>query len=299
LNFNKHLIIVCGPTASGKTALAIALAQHFQTEIISFDARQFYNEMNIGTAKPDAHELSQVRHHFIGHKSIKENYTAGDFEKDADRKSAELFSLKDFTVAVGGSGLYLDAWLNGLNEFPETNADVKYQLQRLFEQEGIAALQALLKVKDPEYYNTVDRKNHRRLLRALEVCLSTNKPYSSFLSRPQKKQEFNVTLIGIDLARTELYHRINRRVENMVKAGLEDEARSLYPYRHYKALHTIGYSEWFEYFEKKISRDVAISNIKQHTRNYAKRQMTWFRRYDNIIWIKQNDLSLCLKNLPF
>lgn len=254
--------------------------------------------MNIGTAKPNADELAAATHHFIGHKSIKENYTAGDFEKDAETCLIKLFEIHRTVVGVGGSGMYLDAWLNGLNEFPDVQAEVKHQLHEIYNKEGIHALQSLLKEKDPGYYKTVDKHNHRRLLRALEVCLSSNRTYSSFLSRPRKQQNFTITLIGIEISRQELYHRINRRVENMVKEGLEEEARLLYPYRHYKALHTIGYSEWFEYFEKLCKRDEVISNIKQSTRNYAKRQMTWFRRYENLKWISQADITLCKEMLP-
>jgi tRNA dimethylallyltransferase len=298
LNNHKQLIVVGGPTASGKTALSIALANHYQTEIVSFDARQFYAEMNIGTAKPSEQELQQALHHFIGHKSIKESYTAGDFEKEADQLTASLFSKHNILIAVGGSGLYLDAWLNGLNTFPEVDIEVRYMLNRLYETEGIQVLQKLLKEKDAAYYRIVDKQNHRRLIRALEVCLSANKPYSSFLDKPEKIHAFAITYIGIDIPRNELYERINRRVEDMLHNGLEEEARSLYPHRHYKALHTIGYSELFDWFEKKIKRDEAIALIKQHTRNYAKRQMTWFRRYEGMIWLKKASPEAALPYLP-
>lgn len=294
----KRLIVLGGPTASGKTDLAIALANYFHTEIISYDARQFYAEMSIGTAKPTAEELQKATHHFIGHKSIKENYTAGDFEKEADALTASLFQRYDTLIAVGGSGLYLDAWLQGLNQFPEVIAEVRYRLNRIFEDEGLQALQKLLKEKDPTYYTIVDKYNHRRLIRALEVCLSSDKPYSAYLDKPQKQHAFVVYMLGIDVPRKELYGRINRRVDTMIDTGLEDEARNLYPYRHFKALHTIGYSEWVPYFEKKLTRDAVISLIKQHTRNYAKRQMTWFRRYENLKWLKNNTLSEAMKWLP-
>ncbi len=293
----KKLIVVGGPTASGKTTLAIALAQHFQTEIISFDARQFYAEMNIGTAKPTREELAQVPHHFIGHKSIKDNYNAGDFEKDADGLSLNLLNKYNVLIATGGSGLYLDAWLNGLNQFPEVNAEVRNELIALYEKEGISALQILLKEKDPAYYRTVDLFNHRRLIRALEICLSARAPYSTFLNREPKKHLFDISMIGIDLPRKILYERINLRVNTMIEKGLEEEAYLLYPYRHYKALHTIGYSEWFEYFEKRFTREETILSIKQNTRNYAKRQMTWFRRYEQLHWIQQVNVKTCLGRL--
>lgn len=293
----KRLIIIGGPTASGKTDLAIAFALHFQTEIISFDARQFYAEMHIGTAKPTGEELQKAKHHFIGHKSIKENYTAGDFEKDADTLTASLFTKYNALIAVGGSGLYLDAWLQGLNKFPVVSPEIRLRLNRIFEDEGVQALQKLLKEKDPTYYKAVDKQNHRRLIRALEVCLSSDKPYSFFLNKPQKTHEFETIILGIDIPRQELYARINRRVDRMIELGLEAEALNLYPYRHFKALHTIGYSEWIPYFEQKMKRDEVISLIKQHTRNYAKRQMTWFRRYENIVWLKNNSLQEALKQL--
>lgn len=294
----KHLIVVCGPTASGKTSLSIALAGYFNTEIISFDARQFYAGMSIGTAKPGEAELNLVKHHFIGHKQITETYASGQFARDADLKASELFTHYDVVVAVGGSGQYMDAWLYGLNEFPPVPDDIKTYVNDIYVHEGLEGLQQHLLAKDPVYYAIVDLKNPRRLTRALEVCFSSQKPYSAYLNRPDKTHKFQITLIGIDLPRALLYKRINQRVEHMIASGLEQEVKSLLEYRHTQALQTIGYSEWFEYYDGQRTIEETVQAIQQHSRNYAKRQLTWFRRYENVLWSDSTELNTIKKLLP-
>lgn len=275
-----------GPTASGKTALSIELAKHFDAEIISCDARQFYREMEVGTAKPDAEELAAVAHHFINSHSIHENYSAGDYERDALAFLDSYFQEKRVAVMVGGSGLYVRMVCEGVDEFPEVPAGTRSALQALFEVEGIEALQAELKSKDPSYYEQVDQQNPVRLIRALEVCRASGQPYSNFLNQPKKKRNFKAIKIALDWDRQKLYDRINKRVDLMLEAGLEEEARKLYPHRHLNALQTVGYQEWNAYFEGEISKEKAVELIKRNTRRYAKRQLTWCRREADLHWFK-------------
>jgi tRNA dimethylallyltransferase len=285
------LIIVMGPTASGKTALSIDIAQHFGAEIISCDARQFYREMEIGTAKPDAEELVAVPHHFINSHSIHEDYSAGDFERDAIAFLEDYYQNHQIAVMVGGSGLYVRLVCEGADEFPEVPEGTRESLQALFEEEGIEALQKELQVKDPDYFEQVDQANPVRLIRALEVCRASGKPYSSFLNQPKKVRNFRPIKVAWDWDRQKLYDRINLRVDLMLKAGLEEEARSLYPYRHLNALQTVGYQEWNAYFEGQISRDEAIELIKRNSRRYAKRQLTWCRKEKELDWFKAGTKS--------
>jgi tRNA dimethylallyltransferase len=280
----KSIVVVTGATAVGKTAFAIKLATAFNTEIISADSRQLYKELNIGVAKPSPAELKQVKHHFINHVSIHDNYNAGKFETESLKLLAKLFAKHDVVVVCGGSGLYVDALCKGFDALPEHDENIRLQLKNLYEKEGIAALQRLLKEKDAVYFSKVDINNPQRLLRALEVCLSTGKPYSSFRKKETKKRDFNIISIGLNLDRDVLYQRINQRVDDMVKKGLEQEAKSLFPYRHLNALQTVGYEEWFQHFEGKMNKEEAIEKIKQNSRNYAKRQLTWFRKEKNIRW---------------
>ncbi|MBC9797770.1 tRNA (adenosine(37)-N6)-dimethylallyltransferase MiaA [Sinomicrobium weinanense] len=281
---NKYLITVVGPTAIGKTSLAIEIARHFQTEVLSSDSRQFFREMNIGTAVPAEEELATVPHHFIQHKSIFDDYSVGDFEREAMTVLNELFRNNKAVVMAGGSGLYVNAVLNGLDEFPEVAPEIREQLNRDLEEKGLASLQARLEELDPDYYKRVDRENPHRLIRALEICTGTGQPYSSFLSQKTKKRNFIPIIIGLTAERKIIYDRINRRVDIMIENGLLQEAESLFPYKHLNALQTVGYKELFEYFENRCSLEFAISEIKKNTRRFAKRQLTWFRKQEDITW---------------
>ncbi|WP_373057650.1 tRNA (adenosine(37)-N6)-dimethylallyltransferase MiaA [Zunongwangia sp. H14] len=280
----NFLINIVGPTAIGKTALAIKLAQYFNTEIISADSRQFFKEMRIGTAVPDAEELAAAPHHFIQHISIEEDYSVGDFEKDAMAKIEELFLRKNIAIMVGGSGLYTRSITEGLDDFPEVDPEIRENLNTFLEKEGIQVLQQELKDLDPDYYKKVDLENPHRLIRALEICLGTGETYSSFLNQAKTKRNFHTISIGLTAERAIIYERINLRVEKMMQAGLMEEARQLYPKRHLNALKTVGYKELFQYFEEKISIEEAVAEIQKNTRRFAKRQLTWFRKDNSIQW---------------
>jgi tRNA dimethylallyltransferase len=275
----KHIIIVGGPTASGKTATAIRLAAHFGTEIISADSRQFYREMSIGTAKPSQDELDTVKHHFIDTLSVTDTYSVGHFEKDALELLKKLFLKHDIVVVAGGSGLFINALCNGLDHFPEVTAEVKIKVDEGIEQGGLPWLQSTVAALDAAYFAKVDPQNPARLRRALEVMWSGGAAYSTYIKGVPDQRDFEVHQILLDWPRPQLYDRINQRVDQMILAGLEDEARNLLPYRHYPALRTVGYEEWFQYFDGSWSKETAIDKMKQHSRNYAKRQMTWFRKY--------------------
>ncbi|MBC72211.1 MAG: tRNA (adenosine(37)-N6)-dimethylallyltransferase MiaA [Muricauda sp.] len=284
----KALLAVVGPTGIGKTALGIQLAKHFNTEIVSADSRQFFKEMEIGTAVPSKEELEQAPHHFIQHKSIFEPYSVGDFEKEALFLLEDLFQKKDVVVMVGGSGLYVDAVISGLDEFPEVDPEIRSKLNRRLEDEGLESLQKELEQKDPEYYKSVDLENPHRLIRALEVCVASGKPFSSFLDKPRAARPFKSFYIGIDAPRETIYERINTRVDLMMEAGLLKEAENLYTNKDLNALQTVGYKELFEYIEGNCSLEFAISEIKKNTRRFAKRQLTWLRKNDAILWVPYN-----------
>lgn len=272
-----RLIVIGGPTASGKTSLAIEVAKHYRTEIISGDSRQFYVEMKIGNARPTEEELAQVPHHFVADRSLMDPLTAGRFAEQALDLLEELFKRRKVVVLTGGSGLYLRALCEGLDVFPEVTEAAQTQVQSLLEEQGITGLQALLQELDPVYFATVDHQNARRLERALKVSLSAGKPYSSFLgNRPDRP--FDYSYFTTNLPRPELYDRINRRVDLMLEAGLEAEARSLSSFHHLPILQTVGYQEWWPYFKEEYSRARAVELIKQNSRRYAKRQVTWFRK---------------------
>lgn len=279
----KYVIAVLGPTAVGKSALAVQLAKKLQTEVLSFDSRQFFKEMNIGTAKVTEEEMAGIPHHFISHRSIHEAYSAGDFEREALEFLDNFFINHDWIIAVGGSGLYLDALEYGLDQFPEVSPEARERV-RVLEEKGIEALQEALKSEDPEYYDQVDLQNPARLRRALEVCFSGEKAYSAYRKKESVNRPFEVLRIGLDINRELLYDRINQRVDKMLEAGLMEEAKSLYPYKSLKTLQTVGYQELFEYWDGKWSEETAIEKIKQHSRNYAKRQLTWFRKNAHIKW---------------
>ena len=272
------LLYIAGPTASGKTSLAIALAKHFKTEIISCDSRQFYREMNIGTAVPTAEELKQVPHHFVQHLSIHDPYSVGDYTRDALALLPQLFQEHEVVIMVGGSGMYADAVMYGLDEFPEVDPAIRPQLTSIYQQEGIEVLQDLLREHDIRHYHIVDKQNPHRLIRALEISLSAGKPYSSFLGKKQIPDFFTSKTVVIDWEREQLYKRINQRVDLMVEAGLEEEARGLLEHQQLNALQTVGYREWFSHFNGQWDREKAIEEIKKNSRRYAKRQTTWFRR---------------------
>lgn len=276
---SHHLIIVGGPTASGKTALAIAIAQYFGTEILSSDSRQFYREMSIGTAKPTPEELAAVKHHFIDSLSVTDDYSVGDFERDALATLQQIFQKNNVAVMAGGSGLFINAVCNGLDKFPEISELTKKAVENGINEGGLPWLQQEVSRLDPVYFGQADQYNPARLRRALEVCLESGLPYSSFLGRQQTERPFQIHYILADWPREELYDRINRRVDMMIAEGLEEEVKRLLPFRDRPALRTVGYEEWFPYFEGKIDQQTVIDKIKQHSRNYAKRQGTWFRKY--------------------
>ena len=281
----KYLISICGATGIGKTAWAIHLAQYLKTEIISADSRQFYREMRIGTAVPETSELQAVSHHFIQHKSIHEAYTVADFQKDALGLISELFQKYDHLILVGGSGLYLDAVTKGLDEFPEVKPGVREELEQQLEEKGITTLQESLSRLDPEYYQKVDLQNPRRLVRALEVCISSGEPYSSFLGKSKVPRSFKHIPLGIGAPREVIYKRIDERVDRMMEQGLLTEVKPLLPYRELSALQTVGYQELFAYLEGEVELEFAVETIKKNTRRFAKRQGTWFRKNTQICWI--------------
>ena len=287
----KTLIYIAGPTGVGKTKTAIALAKAFDTEIISCDSRQFYKEMKIGTAVPTEEELAAVPHHFIQSKSIEEAYTVADFEKEAMATIEELFDKKDTLIMVGGSGMYADAVMFGMDEFPEVPQEVRNQIRLFYETHGLQGLQELLREKDPKYYTRVDINNPVRLLRALEVCIASDKPYSSFLGQERPARSFVSKMIILHCPRTVLYDKINARVDQMMKDGLEEEARALIPFKDHAALRTVGYKELFPYFDGECSLEEAINEIKKNSRRYAKRQITWFKKYDNALCFPANSTT--------
>ena len=278
---SKNLIYIAGPTGIGKTEISINLAKELNTEIISCDSRQFYKELKIGTSPPNDKQLKEVTHHFIYNKSIHDNYNVGMYEDDAIKKINELFTDKDYLILVGGSGLYADSIMYGIDKFPKVSEKVRNNLRNAYEEQGIEFLQIEIKKLDPEYYSKVDLNNHVRLLRALELIKSTGKSFSSMRSGKNKNRDFNTTIINLECSREHLYSRINKRVEEMLEKGLEDEVYNLRQFKDLNTMNTVGYKEFIDYFENIISYDVAVEKIKQNTRNYAKRQITWFKKYNN------------------
>ena len=290
---NKYLITVVGPTAIGKTSLSIKLAQYFNTEIISADSRQFFKEMEIGTAAPTIEELNQATHHFIHHKSIHEDYSVGHFEKEALTCLDSLFQKTDVVVMVGGSGLYVDAIIHGLDDFPKVDSVIREHLNSRLKNEGIQVLQSQLKKLDQETYKSIDIQNPHRLIRALEICVGTNKPYSSFLNKRTISRAFIPIYVGLTADRDIIYDRINLRVDHMIENGQLEEAKRLYEFKHLNALNTVGYKELFKYFDGEWTLEFAISEIKKNTRRFAKRQLTWFKKNEEIMWFDfQADFKL-------
>jgi len=281
---NKYLISVIGTTAIGKTSLSIKLAKYFNTEIISADSRQFYKEMQIGTAAPTVNELNQAKHHFIHHKSIKDNYSVGSFEKDAITCLNELFKTHNIVIMVGGSGLYVDAITKGLDYFPDVDPDIRKRLNQELESNGIKNLQEQLKELDIKAYNSIAIDNPHRVIRALEICIGTGKPYSSFLNKEKEPRDFKTISIGLTADRNIIYERINKRVDIMMEQGLLDEVKNLEDYKHLNALNTVGYKELFKHLNDEWSLEFAVSEIKKNTRRFAKRQMTWFKKNKDTLW---------------
>ena len=285
----KTLIVVVGPTAIGKTSLAIELAKHYQTEIISADSRQFFKEMSIGTAKPSDEELAAVPHHFINSHSITQLFSTGDFEIQALALIAQLFNKHDVLVMVGGSGLYINAICNGLDDMPDIDLAIRERLNRQFANEGIEPIRKQLSELDPEYFTKVDQSNPQRMIRGLEVVLSTGQKLSSFLTSNKKERPFNIIKIGLNTAREKLYQQINHRVDLMMAHGLVEEVKALEPYKEFNALKTVGYSEIFDYLDGSIDLPTAVDKIKQNTRRFAKRQLTWFRKDTETTWFEPGE----------
>jgi tRNA dimethylallyltransferase len=296
---NKRLIVISGATAIGKTALSIQLAQHFNSEIISADSRQFYKELKIGATPPSQEELIKVKHHFIQHLSVKDDYNVGLFEKDAIAVLYTLFKKTDTLIMAGGSGLYIDAVCNGLDTFPEVDEKIKKELSAEYKNKGITFLQDELKKRDPVYFDIVDINNPQRLIRALAVIRESRKPFSSFRNKTSAKRDFKISHFSLEMEREKLYERINRRVDLMMEEELLKEVENLIPYKNKNALQTVGYKELFSYFDGEISLEEAINKIKQNTRRFAKRQISWFKREENIQHIScENAFQKIIKSSP-
>lgn len=286
---SKRLLVVVGPTGSGKTDLSIRLARHYAAPVLSTDSRQVYRGMPIGTAQPSDDQLQVAEHHFIASHDIKDNLSCGEYEVQALARLEKLFADHDYVVAVGGSGLYVRALCEGMDDLPQADESLRAELGRRLEAEGVGALAEQLRELDPVYYEVVDRSNPARVVRALEVCLQTGRPYSEQRTGERRSRPFGIVKIGVDLPRAELYDRINRRVDQMLADGLEAEARALHPYRELNALQTVGYREFFDYFDGRTGYDEAVELIKRNSRRYAKRQLTWFRRDPEIRWFRPDD----------
>lgn len=294
---NKTLVIIVGPTGIGKTDVTINLAFHFHSEIISADSRQFYKELKIGTAVPSEEQLQKVKHHLIQHKSIFDYYNAFIFEQEVLSILAQLFLKHDIVFLTGGSGLYINAVCNGIDDIPDVDINLRKSLIEKLEQEGIESLQSMLQKMDPKSYQTIDINNTKRILKALEITIQSGKPYSSFLIRKIKKRDFNIIKIGLNTDRTKLYEKINLRTDIMIKNGLENETKQLFPIfkkEKINALNTVGYKEFFNYFDHLQSKEKAIELIKQNTRHYAKRQLTWFNKDKEINWFEPNEIDQIL-----
>ena len=281
---DKYLISIVGPTGIGKTSLSLKLASYFEADIISADSRQFYKEIPIGTAAPTATELNVAKHHFIHHKSIKDSYSVGTFEKDANAQIEQSHLLNQVVIMVGGSGLYVDAVIKGFDNFPDVNPEIRTQLNQELDTNGIEALQKELKELDPESYDSIALKNPHRLIRALEICIGTKLPYSSFLNKKKTKKSFKTISIGIKAERSLIYERINNRVDQMIESGLLEEVKAVFEHRNLNALNTVGYKELFHYFDGEWTLDFAISEIKKNSRRFAKRQLTWFQKNKKTKW---------------
>lgn len=284
----KTLVILLGPTGVGKTELCLSLAEELNTEIVSCDSRQFFRELKIGTAAPTEAQMQRVKHHLVGNLSIFDYYSCGRFEIDALKKLDELFQSKEVVLMTGGSMLYIDAICKGIDDIPNVDQELRDSLHERYANEGINNILAELKLLDPEYYDMVDKKNHKRIIHALEICLTSGKTFSSFRKETAKERPFDIIKIGLNLPREELYERINRRVDIMFEEGLMEEAKTYYPHRNLNSLNTVGYKELFEYFDGNWDLDFAKNMIKQNSRRYAKKQLTWFNRDKDINWFRPN-----------
>ena len=293
----KHLIVLAGPTASGKTATAIKLAKAFDAEIISADSRQFYKELSIGTAAPTAEELAQVKHHFVHNLSIEDKYDVADYERDVLDFLKQYFKTKNVAIMTGGSGLFIDAVCNGLDEMPDISEEVRNRVSKMLETDGLEGLQKEVERVDNEYFQIVDKQNPRRLQRALEVYYQTGKPYSTFRQRNVAKRDFDIVKLAILWDRDKLIERINLRVDMMMRQGLLDEVKSVYPKRHLNSLNTVGYKELFDYLDGKCTLEQAVEQIKINTRQYAKRQMTWLRKNNDYQWFTIDEVDEIIENL--
>lgn len=294
---DKRLVVIVGPTGSGKTDLSIRLALHYRAPILSTDSRQVYRGLPIGTAQPTVEQLQAVEHHFIASHDLNDNFNCGEYEMQALARLDELFTSHDCVVAVGGSGLYIRALCEGMDDLPQADAALRRELAARLESDGIEPLAEELKTLDPLYYDEVDRSNPARVVRALEVCLQTGLPYSQLRTGMRRRRNFDIVKVGVDLPREELYDRINRRVDRMLAEGLEAEARAVYPHRHLNALQTVGYREFFDYFDGRISYDQAVELIKRNSRRYAKRQLTWFRRDEEIRWFRPDQTDTIINHI--
>ena len=295
---NKTLIVIAGPTASGKTAFAIELAKALDTVILSADSRQFYKEMSIGTAAPTAEELRQAKHYFVHHISIEDKYDVADYEHDVIQLLDELFKTHDVVIMTGGSGLFIDAVCNGIDAMPDVQPEIREKVEKLYQDKGLHGMQEALQRLDPDYYATVDQQNPRRLQRALEVCYQTGMPFSSFRSGNTAQRDFEIKKYALLWDRQQLIERIDRRVDMMVEQGLLDEAKALYPKRDLNALNTVGYKELFAYFDGSSTFKEAVEQIKIHTRQYAKRQMTWLRKDNSYQWITTEEIDKVVTQQP-
>ena len=288
---HNYLIVLTGPTGIGKTSVGIKLARHFKTEIVSSDSRQIFKELNIGTAVPSKEELATITHHFIQTHSITDNYNASRYENDALNVINTLFKTNRIVLLVGGSMLYIQAVCNGIDIMPDADLEIRKSLKEKLENEGLESLRFQLKKLDPYYYSEVDLKNPNRIIHALEISIMTGKPYSSFRSNPKKKRPFSIIKIGLNCDREILHNRINKRVDQMIETGLENEAKSFYHLKHLNALNTVGYREFFSHFDNEISRDKAIELIKRNSRRYARKQLTWFRSDEQMIWFEPGQID--------
>ena len=283
------LIVLLGPTGIGKTDISIDIARHFGCDIISADSRQFFREMRLGTALPSREQLAEIKHHFIGFLSVKDYYSSNLFERDVLGILPDLFKKNSVVLMTGGSGMYIDAVCDGIDDIPDVDPEIREKFARKYKEEGIEGLRIELKLLDPEHYEKVDLKNPRRIIRALEICETTGQPYSGFLTKQKRRRDFEIIKTGLKRPREELFDRINRRVDLMIRDGLEEEARNLFGFRHLNALNSVGYREFFDFFDGKTTRDKAIELIKRNTRRFAKRQITWWSKDEGIRWFGGDD----------
>lgn len=291
------LIVLLGPTGVGKTDISLEIARHFSCEIISADSRQFFREMKTGTAVPSNEQLSEIKHHFIAFLSVKDYYSSSLFERDVIKILPDLFSKNRIVLMTGGSGMYIDAVTDGIDDIPDIEPVIRDKIIKKFKEEGLKGLRIALKLLDPQHYEKVDLKNPKRIIRALEICEATGRPYSSFLKKEERDRDFKVIKIGLERPREDLYRRINLRVDDMIRNGLEDEAGSLFEFRHLNALNSVGYREFFDFFEGKISREKAIELIKRNTRRYAKRQITWWGKDKDIRWFDPDNVVKIISSI--